>query len=201
MTAEARLDSAAAALFVAFILLGLAVARRPLGIWDARAVLFRAQATQLALLFTRSGRSKALTAGYIAAIAVFAAAHLPVWIPLVLAASQLVSQIVVEAFKMLYKRTRPDYWLVGLEAGHSYPSGHAATAVITFGGWASVIALSSLPEALKYALAASFALWATGIVWSRLALGAHYFSDVTGGILFGSAWLCALAVVVRPLLR
>jgi undecaprenyl-diphosphatase len=201
MTAGARLYAAAAVLLVLFVLLGAAVSRGPLGAWDARAVHFRAQATPLALIFTKSGRSKALTIGYIVAVAVYAVAHLAVWVPLLLAASQMISQLVVEGCKALYKRTRPDYWLVGLDAGHSYPSGHAATAVITFLGWAAVAAYSGLPAVPKNVLIAMLALWATGIVWSRLALGAHYLSDVAGGALFGAAWLCLLASLVSPLLR
>lgn len=201
MTLGARLDAAAAVFFALFILLGLAVSLRPLGLWDARAAHFRAQATPLALLFTKSGRSKALIVGYAVAIAVYAAAHLALWVPLLLAASQVISQLVVEGCKALYKRTRPDYWLVGLDAGHSYPSGHAATAVITFLGWATVAAWSGIPPVPKGAVIAFFALWATGIIWSRLALGAHYLSDVAGGALFGTAWLCLLASLVSPLLR
>jgi len=201
VTEGARLDAAAAVLFALFIVLGIAVSSRPLGAWDARAAHFRAQAVPLALLFTRSGRSKALTAGYVIAVAVYAIAHLALWIPLVLAASQLISQLTVEGCKALYKRTRPDYWLVGPDAGHSYPSGHAATAVITFLGWGTVVAWSRLPPVPKDMLIAFFALWATGIIWSRLALGAHYLSDVAGGALFGAAWLCLLASLVSPLLR
>lgn len=201
MTVSARLDAAAAVLFAAFVLLGLAVASRPLGAWDARAAHLRARAIPLALIFTKSGRSKALTIGYIIAVAVYAIAHLALWVPVLLALSQMVSQFVVEGCKTLYKRARPDYWLVGLDAGHSYPSGHAATAVITFLGWATVVAWSHVPELPKDVLIAFFALWATGVVWSRLALGAHYLSDVAGGALFGAAWLCLLASLVSPLLR
>jgi membrane-associated phospholipid phosphatase len=35
-----------------------------------------------------------------------------------------------------------------------------------------------------------------GIPWSRLVLAAHYGTDVTGGILFGVAWLCLMLVVL-----
>ncbi len=39
---------------------------------------------------------------------------------------------------------------------------------------------------------------AVGIPWSRLALGAHYLTDVAGGLLLGAAFLCAaLAVILR----
>ncbi len=186
--------------FGLFAILGLVVCRRPLGSLDARAVYFRSQATGAALLFTKSGRSKALTIGYILALIVFAAARLPLWIPAVLAASQFISQMIVEAFKALYKRMRPDYWLVGQDAGHSYPSGHAATAVVSFVGWAIVIAQSALPPPAKYPLTAVFVLWAIAILWSRLALGAHYFTDVIGGMLFGSAWLCAMIAALSAVM-
>jgi len=37
-----------------------------------------------------------------------------------------------------------------------------------------------------------------GIPWSRLALGAHYLTDVAGGVLFGAGWLCiTLALIAR----
>lgn len=192
MSSDIRLWVAAAVLWALFAALGLLVAKRPLTRLDAEAIYFRAQLTPLALVFTLSGRSRALTAACVISIIVYAVLHLPIGIPLVITGSQLVTQIIVEYCKTLFKRIRPDYWLVGLEAGHSYPSGHATTAVVFFIGWALVVAMTALPGDIKTAVIAVFTLWALGIVWSRLALGAHYLSDVTGGILFGSAWLCAL---------
>lgn len=199
MTAAGALYAAAATLFILFVLLGMRVSRAPLNALDARGAALRARATPLAMFFTKCGRSLPLSIGYALAIGIYALIRLPVWLPLVLAASQLVSQLVVEGFKTLYRRTRPDYWLAGLEAGHSYPSGHSATAMITFAAWAWVIAASALTPDLRIALAAIFGLWALGIMWSRLALGAHYLSDVAGGALFGGAWICALAGAVTRL--
>jgi undecaprenyl-diphosphatase len=109
--------------------------------------------------------------------------------------SQILSQIIVELIKARYARARPDYWLVGLEAGHSYPSGHATTAVVFFAGWALVAIFSPLPDTVKALLAIALALWAVGVSWSRLALGAHYVSDVAGGTLFGAGWLCAVSAL------
>lgn len=189
---DLRLTAAAAALFGLFVALGVRVSKRPLTRLDAQAVHIRGQLTPLAIVFTISGRSPALTSACIVAIAVYAALRLSIAIPVVITASQLISQIVVEYCKTLFKRVRPDYWLVGLEAGHSYPSGHATTAVVFFIGWALVVALTTLPGDLKTALIAAFTLWALGIIWSRLALGAHYLSDVAGGVLFGAAWVVTL---------
>ncbi len=184
----------AAILVAACVALGAAICARPPGAWDARLARARGQATRLALAFTLSGRSRALLIGYAAAIAVYAAARLPLWIPLILALAQIASQTAVELLKKQYRRARPDYWLVGLDAGHSYPSGHATTAVVSFGGWA-LVAAHSLHGPVGFMCAVILSLWAIGIVWSRLALGAHYLSDVVGGLLFGAGWLCALVAV------
>jgi membrane-associated phospholipid phosphatase len=49
-------------------------------------------------------------------------------------------------------------------------------------------------------LAPLLALWACGVVWSRLALGAHYVTDLIGGLLLGATAL-ALAKAVAIALR
>jgi membrane-associated phospholipid phosphatase len=182
----------AATAFVSFVVLGLRVSNRPLMRLDADAVYFRAQFTPLALFFTYCGRLIPLTTACIGAIAIFALMRISILIPMLVTASQLISQMAIEYAKTLFKRTRPDYWIVGEEAGHSYPSGHAATAIIFFIGWAIIAALSRLPLGFKDAAVALLVVWAAGIIWSRLALGAHYLTDVLGGMLFGAAWLCAL---------
>jgi membrane-associated phospholipid phosphatase len=38
-----------------------------------------------------------------------------------------------------------------------------------------------------------------GIPWSRLALDAHYATDVIGGLVFGCGWLCATIAIVGRL--
>lgn len=195
MSVALRIDVIAIVLFALYVIVGLRVSRRPLSRLDAEAIVFRGQLTPLAVVFTISGRSPAMTTVCILSIAVFAAFRLPILIAVAMTLSQLVSQMLVEYAKTLFKRMRPDYWLVGLEAGHSYPSGHSTTAVVFFCGWAVIVALSTLPGGIKDTLAALFCAWALGIVWSRLALGAHYFSDVFGGMLFGAAWACALFTV------
>lgn len=195
MTAELRLGAISAVLFAAFAALGIALAKRPLTRLDAQAIYFRSQWTPLARLFTRSGRSPALTTACVISILVYALLRLPIWIPLTMSLSQLLSQMIVEYCKMLFKRVRPHYWLIGLEAGHSYPSGHATTGIVFFTGWSVVVALSALSGSWKTGIIAAFTVWALGILWSRLALGAHYFSDLAGGILFGAAWLCGVLAI------
>ena len=193
MSAQTALWCASGVLFALFVALGIRVARRPLGAIDAFGASLRGRHLRLALVFTRSGRSRGVTMMCVLAVAVYAIARLPLAIPVVLIVSQIVSQTIVELIKMRYRRIRPEYWLDRLEAGHSYPSGHATTAAVFFCAWAAVAAGSALPLAAKIPVCAALVAWAGGVSWSRLALGAHYLSDVAGGTFFGFAWLCALA--------
>lgn len=196
MTGAIRLDLAALVLFALFVVLGLRVAARPLSRADALAVYFRGQLTPLARLFTISGRGPTMTSLCLFSIALCAALRIHLTAALLMTLSQLVSQTLVEYAKTLFRRMRPDYWLVGLEAGHSYPSGHATTAVVFFCGWAAIVALSPIAGNAKVAVMAILAAWALGIAWSRLALGAHYLTDICGGALFGAAWSCAAFTVI-----
>lgn len=146
-----------------------------------------------ALQLTISGRGPALALWCALCLALSATLHASVRVALLIVGLQISSQIAAEVLKRIYARDRPDYWLLGLDPGGAYPSGHACTAVVFFCGWLAVVALSSLPLAAKVPLALLLATWAAGIAWSRLALGAHYLSDVVGGGLLGASWLLAAA--------
>jgi membrane-associated phospholipid phosphatase len=86
---------------------------------------------------------------------------------------------------------------IGAEA---YPSGHT-TAVMSF---ALALAIVAAPR-LRPLAAAAGALLSVGTVYSILIVGAHYPSDVIGGLLVATAWACiavaALRVEARPSLR
>jgi undecaprenyl-diphosphatase len=77
------------------------------------------------------------------------------------------------------------------EATHSFPSGHSMGSVITFGllAYFLLLALSDRREKVAVVLAAGTLALLVG--FSRIYLGAHYFSDVVGGFAIGGAWLCA----------
>jgi undecaprenyl-diphosphatase len=55
---------------------------------------------------------------------------------------------------------------------------------------------SGASPAARTAAPAALCALIVAIGWSRLALGAHYATDVLGGYLLGGAWLC-LALAVR----
>jgi undecaprenyl-diphosphatase len=97
--------------------------------------------------------------------------------------------------KDVFARPRPPYWIVFHETSFAYSSGHAMFATIVYWLWAYFVARSSLPAGVRVPLCSVLALWGAGVIWSRLALGAHYPTDLIGGVLLGIAML-ALAVQI-----
>lgn len=192
MSAETRLWLLAITFFAGFATLGIIVASYSLSRIDLRAGSFRGQLTKAAIVFTRSGRAVPLLGFACISVLIYASAGRPILVPLGVIASQVASQTVVEIIKRFFRRARPSEWLHRQELGLSYPSGHATTAVVFFGTWFLIAFHVPLPALLKILLCTILFVWMIGIDWSRMALSAHYFSDILGGTLFGCAWMCAL---------
>ncbi len=92
--------------------------------------------------------------------------------------------------KSVFGRDRPSFHDPVIdESTHSFPSGHSMGSVIAFGmlTYFLLIVLSDRRE--KIAVVVLAVLLAGTIGFSRVYLGAHYFSDVIGGFLVGGAWL------------
>jgi len=199
MSLEERLWALALVFTAAFVVLGVLVAStHALARLDLAATIFRGQATATAALFTLTGRAIPLVAIGVLSLLVFYAFKKPLWVPLAILASQLISQGAVELVKTVFSRARPDDWLIRHDLGFSFPSGHATTAIVFFGTWLLLVMVLPIDRPIKFAIAALLLVWIVGIDWSRMALGAHYLSDVLGGTLFGCAWTCALlALLIR----
>lgn len=92
--------------------------------------------------------------------------------------------------KILIARERPK--LTGCQLGHptglSFPSGHAMNSTIVYGVLVLVF-LSLLHRHWQPVLVGAYAAWLLAMSWARMTLGAHYLSDVLGGIVLGAAWL------------
>lgn len=180
--------------------LGLAVSHRPPFGIDLAARPLAGHAQKLAYVFTESCYWYVLLTYGIAWIVL--AVFVPRWRARVVYAipTMLVTWQLSDFLKNLFKRPRPDYWVLIHEPTYSYSSGHAMFALVVYGLWAWFVWNSDLPRAVRLVLAPLLALWACGIVWSRLALGAHYVTDLIGGILLGTTTL-ALAAAVRAMIR
>ncbi len=74
-----------------------------------------------------------------------------------------------------------------------FPSGHATMSVVIYGFLAIFIGRGTSTYS-KMAIATGTALLIFLIAFSRLYLGAHWLSDVLGGIAFGTAWIAFLAI-------
>jgi undecaprenyl-diphosphatase len=74
-----------------------------------------------------------------------------------------------------------------------FPSGHAAMSMVVF-GFLAVLCARELGLRGKLAVFSVAALIAGLIAFSRLYLGAHWLSDVLGGLSFGLAWIAMLGM-------
>ena len=195
---ELRLWIAAVFCLAAALALGFSVAQRTPARIDVEAVALRGTAVPLALFFTALGRWPVLLALSILAALVAWRLRTGLGAVVLLYVTQIVSQGVSTLLKLGLHRSRPDHWLVIREKDWSYPSGHAVTAVVFFLGFAILAWHAPLPRPLAAVSVAILLACAVGIPWSRLALGAHYLTDVLGGLLLGTAFLCAaFALILR----
>lgn len=195
MTLADRLLLVAIDAFAAFAALGLVVRRLRHSAFDLHGARLRGRAVELAVIFTASGRTRPLTILAIAGFAIFAILRWPLWIPVGVLLSQITSQAAIEAVKRLYGRLRPADYLVRKEYGFSFPSGHAASAVTFYATWGLVTLLSPAPLWLRVPLALCLCAWGAGVAWSRLALSAHFVTDVLGGAIFGVGWMSLMLAI------
>lgn len=97
--------------------------------------------------------------------------------------------------KELVERLRPlvDVGVPGA-AGWSFPSGHTLGATVTYG--VLLLVFASVRRARR-ALTALVVVTVLVVGFTRVALGAHYATDVLGGLLFGVLWLALTTEVFR----
>lgn len=99
----------------------------------------------------------------------------------VLLVSILVTAVLVLLIKFTVRRRRPEGEWGGVYRAtdpHSFPSGHAARAVML-----AVVAWAVGPAPFALALT----VWAPLVALARVAMGVHYFSDVAAGAGLGAA--------------
>lgn len=194
-----RIALAAGAIVIAaatfYALLGLAVSHAPPSGVDAAARAIAGEAPGFAWILTESCLWPVLTAfGLVGCIVAFMNRA---WRPRIVFAivTTIVAWRTSDVLKDVFGRPRPAYWIVHHETSFAYSSGHAMFAVVVYWLWAFYIARSGWPPAVRIPFACALAGWGAGVIWSRLALGAHYPTDLAGGVLLGIAML-ALAVMI-----
>jgi undecaprenyl-diphosphatase len=109
-------------------------------------------------------------------------------------------QLVNNLLKLAFGRPRPDAveWL-GHASTQSFPSGHAMSAILTYGSVAYLAGRLGPRPALRHVIGLAAALLVIAIGVSRVHLGVHYPSDVIGGYIAGGVWLVFVAASVSAL--
>ncbi|GAB2693243.1 phosphatase PAP2 family protein [Thalassiella azotivora] len=103
------------------------------------------------------------------------------------------------AASTIVDRSRPDVERLSadLPPTASFPSGHVAAAVVTYGGIALLV--RAFGRSTVGRVATVVAVVAVVLVaWSRLYRGVHHPTDVVGSLLYASAWLTVTWAVLRP---
>lgn len=116
------------------------------------------------------------------------------WIDAVyLAGAVVVAQAVAAAIKVALHTPRPIPELYQGWSAFSFPSGHATVNAVVYGFLAVMLMRGSGPI-MRSAIAATCMLLVGLIALSRLYLGAHWFTDVAGGLGFGIAWVGLIGI-------
>lgn len=100
----------------------------------------------------------------------------------------------MKVIKEIIKRPRPE-WRWTPESGYSFPSGHTISSYMLY-GVISLLLLNKVNKKWKYPLVVFLMIFVVLIGISRIYLGVHYFSDVLGSILLGSAYLSIFNVFI-----
>jgi len=125
------------------------------------------------------------------------------WRPINLSILSLVLlNLIVGASKLLFGRTKPStgFDLFFTDSGLSYPSGHAANAILTWG----IAAYLIFRYSHKYPFEGMRLTWfvsitTIGVCLASLYRNTHWFSDLLGGLFIGSALLVAIIAVDRSI--
>lgn len=103
----------------------------------------------------------------------------------------------ITAVKLLIARPRPTIGdVVAVANGFSFPSGHSAQGVATYGALAWVVAYLATRRRTQIAAWLAAIAVALLIGLSRMYLGVHWLSDVIGGYVLATCWLAVTVIAV-----
>ena len=133
-------------------------------------------------------------------VAIYISRRFNTWRPINLGLLAFISlNVVVGSFKYGLGRTKPRDGLDILHAGGmSYPSGHASNAIFIWGVIAYLIYRYAHVDRYRGRLAtAAVAVLALTVCTVSLIRNTHWFSDLFGGLLLGSALLVLIIAIDR----
>jgi membrane-associated phospholipid phosphatase len=105
--------------------------------------------------------------------------------------------VVIDAtMKLLFERARPKLDYAAVLPDYSFPSGHSMNGIVFYVGLALIV-WSIFGRRAGIPAVIAGVLLALCIGTSRIYLGYHYFTDVVGGFLAGTAWLIIVIAAFR----
>jgi undecaprenyl-diphosphatase len=108
-------------------------------------------------------------------------------------ASAAFAEGLVQVLKHGLARQRPSLLYAGTER-FSFPSGHATMSAVVLGLLAFLLTRGQ-SQRWRSVVMGTVAVYVVLVAFSRLYLGAHWFSDVAGGMSLGLAWVAFVAMV------
>lgn len=146
---------------------------------------------------------RSVTAFFLLVTAVLISRRFKSWRPINLSIlSLLLLNFIVGVSKLLFGRTKPStgFDLVFTDSGLSYPSGHAANAIFTWGILAYLIFRYSHRQPFEGLRLTWFvSIITVGVCLASLYRNTHWFSDLLGGIFIGSALLVLVIAIDRSI--
>lgn len=103
--------------------------------------------------------------------------------------------------KLLFHRARPHAepaYLLPRPSSLSFPSGHTMGSAGVLGSMAVIVRVLRPPRVVWLSVAALSVLGILGVALSRVYLGAHYPSDVLGGLFAAASWISAVTGWIYP---
>jgi membrane-associated phospholipid phosphatase len=179
-------------LFAGYVVLGLLVSHAPPGALDRAGDGFVGHGVGFALLLTRLGMLPAYA--LICVVLLIFALLRRAWLSRVVFSigTLILAWCVSDTGKLMFARPRMEHWIALHETSSSYASGHATLSLVFYGLWLHyLLRVGDLSLAWKRAVSIFLMCLIAGIGWSRLALGAHYITDIIGGYFLGGALLSA----------
>ncbi len=109
------------------------------------------------------------------------------------------TQVTTNLLKLVFERPRPPVQTAELElSSYAFPSGHASVSMAVYGALALVI-LRQRRWRASFAVLLPAGILIIGVAMSRVALGAHYPTDVVAGLALGAACLSACVAATQRL--